>query len=112
MVRLRRQAEPCGFCREGKVRLRQGFGGTTFAKRRLVEAAGVEPASEIAVSQESSCFVRFLLDSPPELRTDKMRRKLVRWSHASNTDRAAHASLLYDVRSQPIGEAVEDGSLF
>jgi len=78
----------------------------------MVEAAGVEPASEIAVSQESSCFVRFLLDSPPELRTDKMRRELVRWSRASNTDRAAHASLLYDVRSQPIGEAVEDGSLF
>ena len=81
-------------------------------KIELVEAAGVEPASEIAVSQESSCFVRFLLDSPPQLRTDKMRRELVRWSHASNTDRAAHASLLYDVRSQPIGEAVEDGSLF
>jgi len=44
----------------------------------VVEAAGVEPASEIAVSQESSCFVRFLLDSPPQLRTDKMRRELVR----------------------------------
>src|ERR1035437_9540290 len=44
----------------------------------VVEAAGVEPASEIAVSQESSCFVRFLLDSPPELRTDKIRRELVR----------------------------------
>jgi len=44
----------------------------------MVEAAGVEPASEIAVSQEYSCFARFLLDSPPELRTDKMRRKLVR----------------------------------
>jgi hypothetical protein len=44
----------------------------------MVEAAGVEPASEIIVSQESSCFVRFLLVSPPELRTDKMRRKLVR----------------------------------
>ena len=44
----------------------------------LVEAAGVEPASEIAVSQESSCFVRFLLVSPPQLRTDKMRRELVR----------------------------------
>ena len=44
----------------------------------MVEAAGVEPASEIVVSQESSCFVRFLLVSSPELRTDKMRRKLVR----------------------------------
>ena len=44
----------------------------------LVEAAGVEPASEIAVSQESSCFVRFLVFSPHALRTDKMRIKLVR----------------------------------
>ena len=44
----------------------------------LVEAAGVEPASEIAVSQESSCFVRFRMFSPHTLRTDKMRIKLVR----------------------------------
>jgi len=44
----------------------------------LVEAAGVEPASEIAVSQESSCFVRFRMFSPYTLRTDKMRIKLVR----------------------------------
>jgi hypothetical protein len=44
----------------------------------MVEAAGVEPASEIAVSQECSCFARFLLVSLPALRTDKMRRKLVR----------------------------------
>jgi len=44
----------------------------------MVEAAGVEPASEIAVSQESSCFVRFRMFSPHTLRTDKMRMKLVR----------------------------------
>ena len=44
----------------------------------MVEAAGVEPASEIAVSQESSCFVRFRMFSPHALRTDKMRMKLVR----------------------------------
>ena len=44
----------------------------------MVEAAGVEPASEIAVSQEPSCFVRFRMFSPLELRTDKMRQKLVR----------------------------------
>ena len=49
------------FAGRKEVRLRQGYGGTTFALRRLVEAAGVEPASEIAVSQESSCLVRFLL---------------------------------------------------
>jgi len=44
----------------------------------MVEAAGVEPASEIAVSQECSCFVRFLVFSLPALRADKMCRKLVR----------------------------------
>ena len=44
----------------------------------VVEAAGVEPASEIAVSQESPCSVRFRMFSPQTLRTDKMRRKLVR----------------------------------
>ncbi len=44
----------------------------------LVEAAGVEPASEIAVSQESPCSVRFRMFSPQTLRTDKMRLKLVR----------------------------------
>jgi len=62
------------------VRLRQGYGVTTFALRRLVEAAGVEPASEIAVSRESPCCVRFRMFSPHTLRTDKMRMKLVRWS--------------------------------
>ena len=46
--------------------------------RRLVEAAGVEPASEIAVSRENPCSVRFRMISPQALRTDKMRRKLVR----------------------------------
>ena len=44
----------------------------------MVEAAGVEPASEIIVSQESPCSVRFRMFSPHALRTDKMRMKLVR----------------------------------
>ena len=44
----------------------------------MVEAAGVEPASEIAVSQESPCCVRFRMFLPQALRTDKMRIKLVR----------------------------------
>jgi hypothetical protein len=44
----------------------------------MVEAAGVEPASEIAVSQENPCSVRFRMFSPHALRTDKMRVKLVR----------------------------------
>jgi len=56
----------------------KGSGGTTFAMRRLVEAAGVEPASEIAVSRENPCSVQFRMFSPQTLRTDKMRLKLVR----------------------------------
>jgi hypothetical protein len=49
-----------------------------YRSYRMVEAAGVEPASEIAVSQESPCSVRFRMFSPQTLRTDKMRLKLVR----------------------------------
>jgi len=44
----------------------------------MVEAAGVEPASEIAVSQECPCSVRFRMFSPGGLRTDKMADELVR----------------------------------
>ena len=44
----------------------------------LVEAAGVEPASEITVSRECPCSVRFRMFSPGGLRTDKMADKLVR----------------------------------
>ena len=44
----------------------------------MVEAAGVEPASEIVVSRENPCSVRFRMFSPHALRTDKMRIKLVR----------------------------------
>jgi hypothetical protein len=36
---------------------RAAFGASI--ESRLVEAAGVEPASEIAVSRESPCCVRF-----------------------------------------------------
>ena len=49
-----------------------------FRRLKLVEAAGVEPASEIAVSQECPCSVRFRMFSPAGLRTDKMADKLVR----------------------------------
>ena len=54
----------------------------------MVEAAGVEPASEIAVSQECACSVRFRMFSPHALRTDKMRMKLVRLisSEAARTE--------------------------
>ena len=45
------------------------FPGLFFCKllkirKLLVEAAGVEPASEIVVSQENPCSVRFDLVSP------------------------------------------------
>ena len=44
----------------------------------MVEAAGVEPASEIVVSLENPCSVQFRMVSLRALRTDKMRMKLVR----------------------------------
>ena len=44
---------------------------------KLVEAAGVEPASEIIVSRETPCLVYSVI-SLPALRIDKKRRKLVR----------------------------------
>ena len=49
-----------------------------YRGEKLVEAAGVEPASEIAVSRENPCSVRFRMFSRQALRTDKMRLKLVR----------------------------------
>ncbi len=82
-----------GFTEQTYYRWRKEYGGLKVdqAKRlkeleqerrywieKLVEAAGVEPASEIAVSQESPCSVQFRLISPLTLRTDKMRQKLVR----------------------------------
>ena len=44
---------------------------------KLVEAAGVEPASEIVVSQETPCVVTSVI-SLSALRSDKKRWKLVR----------------------------------
>ena len=43
----------------------------------LVEAAGVEPASEIVVSRETPCLVYSVISLHP-LRIDKKRMKLVR----------------------------------
>jgi len=37
----------------------------------MVEAAGVEPASETTYNRELSCFFRFLFVSSPALRTDE-----------------------------------------
>ena len=47
-------------------------------RRTLVEAAGVEPASEIDDSRETPCSVQFRKGSLRALRTDKIRQKLVR----------------------------------
>jgi len=58
-----------------------------FEKRWLVEAAGVEPASEIVVSRETPCVV-YSVNSLPALRIDKKREELVRWSRRHHTDRA------------------------
>jgi len=37
----------------------------------MVEAAGVEPASEKTSNRELSCFFRFIFVSSPVLRTDE-----------------------------------------
>ena len=77
----------------------------------LVEAAGVEPASEIAVSQESPCSVRFRMFSPLSAQNGQDAPEASPMISSYNTDRAATTSLLCDVRSQPVGKAVEDGYL-
>ena len=79
----------------------------------MVEAAGVEPASEIAVSQECPCCVRFRMFSPAGLRTDKMADKLVRLISlsAARTEPLKPAYWITS-GSQPIGKTARDGCLF
>ena len=67
-----------GFLNRSKSSLFSVLESVEFQNTTLVEAAGVEPASEIDVSQESPCSVRFRMFSLQALRTDKMRLKLVR----------------------------------
>jgi hypothetical protein len=78
----------------------------------MVEAAGVEPASEIVVNKETPCSVAFRKVSLCALRTDKMRELLVRGSHPHSPYPAMRTSLLCDVLSQPADKAAEDGNLF
>jgi hypothetical protein len=62
----------------GKCKLpAQQFKLLKINKIRLVEAAGVEPASEIAVSRETPCVV-CSEDSLQALRADKKHLELVR----------------------------------
>ena len=63
----------------------------------MVEAAGVEPASEIQVSKESPCVVAFRLFSCDALRTDKIRIPPARRSRPTNPGIAGQTSLLCDV---------------
>jgi hypothetical protein len=78
----------------------------------MVEAAGVEPASEIVVNKETPCSVAFRKVSRCALRTDKMRALLVRGSRSYGPYPAIRTSLLCDVLSQPADKAAEDGYLF
>ena len=72
----------------------------------MVEAAGVEPASEKTFNRELSCFSRFIFVSSSALRTDEDATTtslidLVR----SRSDGAGKTSLLCDDRYRPVGEA-------
>ncbi len=81
----------------------------------MVEAAGVEPASEDAADRETTYLVAFPRPEGhfrrPRSERDKKRRPLVRWSRRPDSDRAREASLLLDALPPPAGEAAEDGYL-
>ena len=63
----------------GKKRVPQGKSERLGTQEGLVEAAGVEPASENVTGQETTCLFQFMLPglhrkrSRPPLRTDKKR---------------------------------------
>jgi len=85
-------------------------------KQGMVEAAGVEPASENAVSQEPTYLVRFLRSprrplSPLALRTDKKRKQPACRSRSENPDVAFRASSLCDAVSRPVSKAGDSGYL-
>ncbi len=79
---------------------------------KLVEAAGVEPASEIQVSKETPCVVAFRLFSCDALRTDKIRIPPACRSRPTNPGIAGQTSLLCDVLPHLTGKFGEDGYLF
>jgi len=78
----------------------------------MVEAAGVEPASEILVSKETPCVVRFRLVSCDALRTDKIRIPPACRSRSANPGVAGQTSLLDDVLPRSADETEENGYLF
>jgi hypothetical protein len=72
----------------------------------MVEAAGVEPASEKTNNREPSCFSQFIFVSSPSLRTDKdaTATSLIDLVFR-RADGAGKTSLLCDDRYRPVGEA-------
>ena len=72
----------------------------------LVEAAGVEPASERASNREPSCFFQFIFVSSSPLRTDEdaTTTSLIDLVF-HRSDGAGKTSLLCDDRYRPVGEA-------
>jgi len=72
----------------------------------MVEAAGVEPASEKANNREPSCFSQFIFISSLALRTgkDATATSLIDLVF-HRADGAGKTSLLCDVVYRPIGEA-------
>src|ERR1700757_2811573 len=85
--------------------------------RILVEAAGVEPASENVTGQENYMLSRVhapgitLRRSRPTLRTDKKRVPLACGLSLSFPDVEEKSSPLCDVLRRPTGEASWDGCL-
>jgi len=73
---------------------------------KMVEAAGVEPASERASNREPSCFFQFVFVSSSTLRTDKdaATTSLINLVF-HRADGAGKTSLLCDDRYRPVGEA-------
>ncbi len=72
----------------------------------MVEAAGVEPASENTTNREISCFSHVHLVSPHALRTGEDARKasLIDLVHPAQAEQG-RTSLLCDAPYRPVGKA-------
>ena len=81
----------------------------------MVEAAGVEPASENAVSQEPTYLVRFLHRLPGTLTTRAQNRQETRTASlkisSAPPDVGLRTSSLCDAVSQPVSKAGDSGYL-
>ncbi len=74
----------------------------------MVEAAGVEPASESTPSQASTCLAA-LDGSQPSSKSDGNRRPLAPKNLVGTLRRPAHRpAFCYDVRTHPEGEGKRD----